>query len=50
VSRTELHEHIFDENVDAVSNLIDVHIFSVRKKLGAEFIVTRRGQGYCIPE
>lgn len=49
VSRTELYEHLFDENEDSLSNLLDVRVSLVRKKLGAEFIVTRRGQGYCIP-
>lgn len=48
VSRTELYEHLFDENEDSLSNLLDVRVSLVRKKLGAEFIVTRRGQGYCI--
>jgi two-component system OmpR family response regulator len=48
VSRTELYEHLFDENDDTLSNLVDVHVFSIRKKLGAELIATRRGQGYCI--
>lgn len=49
VSRTELYEHLFDENEDSLSNLLDVRVSLVRKKLGAEFIVTRRGQGYCVP-
>jgi len=44
VSRAELYEHLFDENDDTLSNLLDVHIFSIRKKLGAELIATRRGQ------
>jgi two-component system OmpR family response regulator len=48
ISRTALYEHLFDESDDTLSNLLDVHIFSIRKKLGAEIIVTRRGQGYCI--
>lgn len=48
VSRKELYEHLFDENEDTLSNLLDVHIFSIRKKLGSELIATRRGQGYCI--
>jgi two-component system OmpR family response regulator len=48
VSRSELYEHLFDENDETLSNLVDVHVFSLRKKLGADFIVTRRGQGYCI--
>ena len=49
VTRTTLYEHLFDESDDTLSNLIDVHIFNLRKKLGHDLIVTRRGQGYCIP-
>ncbi len=49
VSRTELYEHLFDENEDSLSNLLDVRVSLVRKKLGAEFIQTRKGFGYCIP-
>jgi two-component system OmpR family response regulator len=37
-----------DESDDTLSNLVDVHIFGIRKKLGAELIATRRHQGYCI--
>ena len=48
VSRTELYEHVLDENDDSLSNLLDVHVFSIRKKLGHDLITTRRGQGYCI--
>ncbi|HZF01539.1 MAG TPA: response regulator transcription factor [Methylomirabilota bacterium] len=48
VTRTQLYEHLFDENDETLSNLLDVHVSNVRKKLGAEFIATRRGHGYCI--
>lgn len=48
VTRTQLYEHLFDENDTSLSNLLDVHVSNVRKKLGAEFITTRRGHGYCI--
>ena len=48
VTRTMLYEHLFDENDDTLSNLLDVHVSNIRKKLGHEFIVTRRGHGYCI--
>jgi len=48
VSRSALYEHLFDETDDTLSNLVDVHIFSIRKKLGADLVATRRGQGYCI--
>jgi two-component system, OmpR family, response regulator len=48
VTRTQLYEHLFDESDDTFSNLLDVHVSNVRKKLGAEFIMTRRGHGYCV--
>src|SRR5262249_33993021 len=48
VSRATIHEHIFDENDDTLSNLIEVHVSNVRKKLGRELIQTRRGMGYVI--
>lgn len=48
VTRTALYEHLFDERDDTLSNLVDVHVFSIRRKLGADLIATRRGEGYCI--
>jgi two-component system, OmpR family, response regulator len=48
VSRTQMYDHLFDENEDTLSNLLDVHVSNVRRKLGKDFIVTRRGQGYTI--
>ena len=48
VTRTTLYDHLFDENDATLSNILDVHVFNLRKKLGQEFIVTRRGHGYCI--
>jgi two-component system, OmpR family, response regulator len=48
ISRTQIYEHLFDENDDSLSNLVDVHIFGIRKKLGQETILTKRGQGYFI--
>ena len=48
ITRERLYEHLFDENDSTLSNLLDVHVSNVRKKLGHEFIVTRRGLGYCI--
>jgi two-component system, OmpR family, response regulator len=48
VTRTTLYEHLFDENDSTLSNLLDVHVSNIRKKLGHDFIVTRRGHGYCI--
>ena len=47
-TREQLYMHLFDENFDVGSNLLDVHVSNVRKKLGADFILTRRGIGYSI--
>jgi two-component system, OmpR family, response regulator len=48
ITRTMLYEHMFDEEDATLSNLLDVHVSNLRKKLGPEFITTRRGHGYCI--
>ncbi len=48
VTRTQIYEHLFDENDDSLSNLIDVHVSNLRRKLGKETIMTRRGQGYLL--
>ncbi|MDB6053265.1 MAG: histidine kinase [Verrucomicrobiales bacterium] len=48
VTRTMLYEHLFNEDDSTLSNLLDVHVSNIRKKLGSEFITTRRGHGYCI--
>jgi len=48
VTRTELYDHLFDEQEDSLSNLLDVHVSNLRKKLGHSLIVTRRGHGYTI--
>lgn len=48
VTRTELYEHLFDEDDSSLSNLLEVHVSNIRKKLGHDFIVTRRGHGYCV--
>lgn len=48
VTRQVLYDHLFDENDDTLSNLIEVHVSNVRKKLGKDFIVTRRGAGYIV--
>lgn len=50
ISRTELYDHLFDETDNTLSNLLDVHVSNLRKKLGHDLIETRRGQGYVIPE
>ena len=48
VTRTALYEHLFEEDDESCSNLLDVHVSNIRKKLGHDFIVTRRGHGYSI--
>jgi len=46
LSKTRLIEHVYDQDFDKDSNLIEVYIRRLRDKLGKEYIVTRRGQGY----
>jgi two-component system OmpR family response regulator len=46
VSRTELTEHIYDQDFDRDSNTIEVFVGRLRKKLGANYIATVRGLGY----
>jgi two-component system OmpR family response regulator len=48
VSRTMIYEHLFDDSEDSLSNLVDVHVSNLRRKLGKDLISTRRGQGYLI--
>ncbi|MCA9013360.1 MAG: response regulator transcription factor [Planctomycetaceae bacterium] len=48
VTRTRIYEHLFDETDDSLSNLVDVHVSHLRRKLGKDFITTRRGQGYIL--
>ncbi|CAA7620376.1 DNA-binding response regulator in two-component regulatory system with PhoQ [Magnetospirillum sp. LM-5] len=46
VGRTELIEHVYDRDDDRESNVIDVLMGRIRKKLKAEIITTLRGQGW----
>ena len=50
VSRTELIEHIYDQDFDRDSNTIEVFVTRIRKKLGQEVISTIRGLGYSLEE
>ena len=50
VSRTELIEHIYDQDFDRDSNTIEVFVTRIRKKLGADVITTIRGLGYSLEE
>ncbi|WP_193175894.1 response regulator transcription factor [Oricola nitratireducens] len=46
VSRTELVEHLYDQDFDRDSNTIEVFVGRLRKKLGHDLIETVRGLGY----
>ena len=46
VSRSELIEHVYDRNFDNDSNVLEVLIGRIRRKIGADLITTVRGQGY----
>jgi two-component system, OmpR family, response regulator len=48
VSRTELVEHLYDQDFDRDSNTIEVFVGRLRKKLGIDIIETIRGLGYRI--
>jgi two-component system OmpR family response regulator len=48
VSRTELIEHLYDQDFDRDSNTIEVFVGRLRKKMSADIIETVRGLGYRI--
>jgi two-component system OmpR family response regulator len=50
VSRTELVEHMYDQDFDRDSNTIEVFVGRLRKKIGGEMIETVRGLGYRMQE
>tara|TARA_R110000787_G_scaffold79284_1_gene173395 strand:+ start:1605 stop:2270 length:666 start_codon:yes stop_codon:yes gene_type:complete len=50
VNRTELAEHIYDRHFDLDSNSLEVLVGRIRKKIGAKYIQTVRGQGYKLAE
>jgi DNA-binding response OmpR family regulator len=46
LSKTRLTEHVYEQDFDRDSNLIEVYVRRLRDKLGKERIQTKRGQGY----
>jgi two-component system OmpR family response regulator len=48
VSRSEIVEHLYDQDFDRDSNTIEVFVGRLRKKLGVDIIQTARGLGYII--
>jgi two-component system OmpR family response regulator len=50
VSRTELVEHLYEQDFDRDSNTVEVFIGRLRKKLPIDLIKTVRGLGYCLSD
>ena len=48
LSKSYLTGHVYDGTHDADSNVIEVFVNRLRRKLGSELIATRRGQGYVL--
>ena len=48
VTRTTLCEHLYADEAEIFSNVVDVHVAALRRKLGRDVIHTRRGQGYIV--
>ena len=55
VSRTEIEEHIYDDMVSPMSNVVDSAVCALRKRIAVQpdsrpLIHTRRGQGYVLED
>ncbi len=54
ISRTTIEQHIYDEHVEPMSNVVDAAIYTLRRKIDLpgepSLIETRRGMGYMIRE
>ncbi len=48
ISRSEIVEHLYDQDFDRDSNTVEVFVGRLRKKLGADIIETVRGLGYIV--
>jgi len=46
LSKSHLSDHVYDQNSERDSNLIEVYVRRLREKIGAQMILTKRGQGY----
>jgi DNA-binding response OmpR family regulator len=46
LSKSHLAEHLYDGETERDSNVLEVHVNHLRRKLGKSVIETRRGQGY----
>jgi len=50
LSKTHLAEHVYGDDTEHDSNVIEVYVNHLRNKIGAARIKTRRGQGYTFEE
>jgi DNA-binding response OmpR family regulator len=50
LSKAHLSEHVYEADADPDSNVIEVYVNRLRRKLGRDLISTRRGQGYIFGE
>ena len=48
VSRDELLAHLYSDAEETWSNVLEVYVAGLRRKLGADIIHTRRGHGYMV--
>lgn len=46
LSKSHLSEHLYDGETERDSNVLEVHVNHLRRKLGRDVVETRRGQGY----
>jgi DNA-binding response OmpR family regulator len=49
VAKSELETALYDSEAEVESNTIETAIYALRRKLGAQFILTARGLGYTVP-
>ena len=48
VTRTMIYDHVYDDDGDTLSNVVDVFVARIRKKLGKDIVETCKGQGYRV--
>lgn len=46
LSKSRLTEHVYEQDADKDSNVIEVYVNRLRHKLGNDIVTTKRGQGY----
>ena len=50
LSRAQIEDKLYSWDQEVESNAVEVHIHNLRKKIGKDFILTRRGLGYQLGE